>query len=433
MQRLLYQNLISWKNSANRKPLLIKGARQVGKTWLMKLFGEQEYENFVYINFENNKVLQNIFASDFNINRIITALEIESGKSIKVNNTLIILDEIQEANGALTALKYFYENAPNYHVISAGSLLGIALSKQTSFPVGKVDFLNLCPLNFSEFLKALQQDALLNLLKSRDWALISTFKAKFIELLKQYYFIGGMPEVVLAFSKNNNFEEVRALQNAILQAYELDFSKHAPHDIVPRIRMLWQIIPSQLAKENKKFIYGHIKSGTRAKDYELAMSWLIDCGLIHQVNRVSKPAIPLKAYQDFNAFKLFIVDVGLLCAMVNLDVKTLIDGNNLFQEFKGALTEQYVLQQLLTESNIDIYYWSAENATAEIDFLIQHKGKLIPLEVKAEENLKAKSLKLFTEKFKSEKAIRTSMSDFREENWLINLPLYGIDGIVDKF
>ena len=426
MYREQVQQLINWKNSSARKPLLIKGARQVGKTWLMKSFGESEYENCIYVNFESNKRLQNIFTDDFDIRRIITALEVETGKSITSKSTLIILDEIQEANGALTALKYFYENAPEFHIISAGSLLGVALSKQTSFPVGKVAFLNLYPLSFPEFLEAINERPLLKLLKSKDWKLITAFKSKYIQLLKQYYFIGGMPEVVSTFAKNKDFAEARDLQNKILQAYELDFSKHAPNEIVPRIRMLWNSILSQLAKENKKFIYGAIKSGARAKEYELALAWLIDCGLIHQIKRVTKPAIPLKAYEDFTAFKLFLVDVGLLVAMGNVDAKSIIDGNALFQEFKGALTEQYVLQQLLTNPQLSIYYWAAENATAEIDFLIQNEGKLTPIEVKAEENLKAKSLKLFYDKFKVEKAIRTSMSDYREEDWLINLPLYAI-------
>ena len=426
MYREQVQELINWKNSSARKPLLIKGARQVGKTWLMKSFGESEYENCIYVNFESNKRLQNIFTDDFDIRIIITALEVETGKSITSKSTLIILDEIQEANGALTALKYFYENAPEFHIISAGSLLGVALSKQTSFPVGKVAFLNLYPLSFPEFLEAINERPLLKLLKSKDWKLITAFKSKYIQLLKQYYFIGGMPEVVSTFAKNKDFAEARDLQNKILQAYELDFSKHASNEIVPRIRMLWNSIPSQLAKENKKFIYGAIKSGARAKEYELALEWLIDCGLVHQIKRVTKPAIPLKAYEDFTAFKLFLVDVGLLVAMGNVDAKSIIDGNALFQEFKGALTEQYVLQQLLINPQLSIYYWAAENATAEIDFLIQNEGKLTPIEVKAEENLKAKSLKLFYDKFKVEKAIRTSMSDYREEEWLINLPLYAI-------
>lgn len=432
MIRAAKSALYKWKNSATRKPLLIKGARQVGKTWLIKTFGKEEYEQCVYVNLESNKRLQQIFIEDFDVPRIITALQIETGVTITADNTLIILDEIQEAEGAITSLKYFYENAPQYHIISAGSLLGVALNKQTSFPVGKVDFLNLYPLSFTEFLMALNEKPLLDLLISKDWKLITTFKSRYIQLLKQYYYVGGMPEAVLAFSQNNNFYEVRDIQKKILTAYEQDFSKHAPNEIVPRIRMLWNAVPAQLSKENKKFIYGAVKQGARAKDYELAISWLIDCGLIHKINRVAKPAIPLKAYEDFSAFKIFMVDTGLLGAMAELDVKTLLEGSVLFEEFKGALTEQYVLQQLITIEEISIYYWSANNATAEIDFLIQTSGTVTPIEVKAEENLQAKSLRLFSQKFNSSKAIRTSMSDYREEDWLINLPLYAISTLAEK-
>lgn len=426
MERVEKAQLIKWKQSGNRKPLLIRGARQVGKTWLMKAFGREEYTQCAYVNFESNKTLKNIFTDDFDIRRIITALQIETGVTIDTSNTLIILDEIQEAPGALTSLKYFQENAPQYHIISAGSLLGVALNRHTSFPVGKVDFLDLYPLSFTEFLEALGEKPLLDLLKSNDWTLIKNFKVKYIQLLKQYYYVGGMPEVVLSFSKNTDFNEVRNIQKRILAAYEQDFSKHAPNEIVPRIRMLWNTIPAQLAKENKKFIYGVIKQGARAKDYELAMSWLIDCGLIHKVNRASKPAIPLKAYEDFSAFKLFMVDIGLLGAMVDVDVKTLLEGNIVFEEFKGALTEQFVLQQLVVNKELATYYWSAENATAEIDFLVQYAGHVVPIEVKAEENLQAKSLKTFCQKYKPLTAIRTSMSDFRKEDWLTNLPLYAI-------
>jgi len=392
----------------------------------MKAFGKGEYEKCVYINLESNKRLQQIFSGDFDIPRIITALEIESSVTIEAQNTLIILDEIQEAPGAITSLKYFYENAPEYHIISAGSLLGVALNRQTSFPVGKVDFLELFPLSFPEFLEAKDETRLLKLLVSKDWQLINSFKSKYIQFLKEYYYVGGMPEAVWSFVQTNNFEEARSVQKKILAAYEQDFSKHAPNEIVPRIRMLWNSIPAQLSRENKKFIYGAVKPGARSKDYELAMSWLIDCGLIHKVNRVAKPAIPLKAYEDFSAFKLFIVDTGLMSAMADVDVRTLIDGNILFQEFKGALTEQYVLQQLISEG-WSVYYWSAENATAEIDFLVQGTGTLLPIEVKAEENLKAKSLKLFHQKYHPAKAFRTSMSDYREEDWLINFPLYAIN------
>ena len=430
MERIATTELIKWKRNPDRKPLLIRGARQVGKTWLIKDFGKREYEQIAYVNLESSKSLQAVFSEDFDVRRIITALKIETGVNIEPTNTLIVFDEIQEAKGGLTSLKYFQENAPEYHIIAAGSLLGVALGKQTSFPVGKVDFLDLYPMSFSEFLIALEENDLLDLLESEDWVLIKTFSSKFIQLLKQYYYIGGMPEAVLRFSKNADFNEVRQIQKRILDAYEQDFSKHAPHEIVPRIRMLWNSIPAQLAKENKKFIYGIIKQGARAKDYELAMSWLVDCGLVHKISRVTKPAIPLKAYEDLSAFKLFVVDVGLLCAMVDVDVKTLLEGNNLFEEFKGALTEQFVIQQLILLKEMSTYYWSAEKATAEIDFLVQFSGQIIPIEVKAEENLKAKSLKLFCQKYKPTTAIRTSMSNFRKEDWLLNLPLYAISNLL---
>ena len=426
MKRNEINYLLNWKHSDTRKPLIIKGARQVGKTWLMKEFGRIEYQKTAYINFKNNAALKTLFVDNFDIKRVITAIQIETGITVEPSNTLIIFDEIQEAPGALTSLKYFQENAPEYHVISAGSLLGVALNNQTSFPVGKVEFMDLHPFDFTEFLEALNEKPLLDLLKNHDWSLITGFKSRFIELLKQYYYVGGMPEAVLSFSQKKDFKTVREIQKRILIAYEQDFSKHARNEIVPRIRMLWNSIPAQLAKENRKFIYGIIRQGARAKDYELAMSWLIDCGLIHKVNNVTKPVIPLKAYEDFGAFKLFLVDVGLLAAMTDLDEKTLLQGNTVFEEFKGALTEQYVLQQLITRKGSGIYYWSPENARSEIDFLTQVSGQIIPIEVKAEENLKAKSLKVYREKYNPAMAVRTSMSDFRKEEWLINLPLYAI-------
>ena len=426
MERIAMQALKSWKNKPKRKPLIIRGARQVGKTWLMKEFGKNEYSQTAYVNFESSKLLKTLFVDNFDIQRIITALQIETGIQIDAENTLIIFDEIQEAEGAITSLKYFCENAPQYQIIAAGSLLGVALHMHTSFPVGKVEFLDLYPLNFTEFLLALNQQPLLNLLKSRDWTLIKSFKEKYIQFLKQYYFIGGMPEAVLSYRTQNDFREVRLIQKRILSAYEQDFSKHAPGEIVPRIRMLWNSIPAQLAKENKKFIYGAVKLGSRAKDFELALSWLIDCGLVHKVCRASKPGIPLKVYEDYGTFKLFIADVGLLGAMGDIDVKTLIEGNVIFEEFKGALTEQYVLQQLLTIPDLAIYYWSAERSSSEIDFLVQSIGEVIPIEVKAEENLQAKSLKTFCQKYAPTTPIRTSMSDFRKEDWLTNLPLYAI-------
>ncbi len=425
MNRNAFSYLEHWKRSKTRKPLILRGARQVGKTWLLKAFGSG-YPKCAYVNFESSAALKSLFSGDFDIRRIITALQIETGVVIEPENTLIVLDEIQEAPGALTSLKYFQETAPDYHIVSAGSLLGVALGGQNSFPVGKVDFLDLYPLDFSEFLQALGEQPLLDLLKSQDWVLIKTFAPRYIELLKQYYYIGGMPEAVLSFSGNRDFREVRDIQRRILISYEHDFSKHAPNDIVPRIRMVWNSIPAQLAKENRKFIYGLIRQGARAKEYELAISWLADCGLIHQVHNVSKPALPLKAYEDLSAFKLFLVDVGLLTAMTELDVKTLLRGSSLFEEFKGALTEQYVLQQLIGNKDISLYYWSPENGRAEIDFLGQIAGAVLPLEVKAAENLRSKSLKFYYQKYQPQMALRTSLSDYRKEEWIMNVPLYAI-------
>lgn len=424
MERFQYRKLIEWKRSNVRKPLIIRGARQVGKTWLMKQFGAHEYSVTAYINFESSKALKNLFSDDFDIKRIIRAIEIETGVQVNPENTLIIFDEIQECEGAITSLKYFFENAPQYHILAAGSLLGVALHKHTSFPVGKVDFLDLCPLSFGEFLLASNKKSLYDLLESQDWTLITSFKLKFIESLRQYYYIGGMPEAVFSFVNESDFKKVREIQNRILSAYEQDFSKHAPYEIVPRIRMIWHSIPSQLAKENRKFIYGMLKKGARAKDFEMALTWLIDAGLIYKINRVSKPAMPLIAYMDISAFKIYLLDVGLLGAMGNIDIKTLLEGNSIFQEFKGAITEQYALQQLKNFENLSVCYWSNEKSSSEIDFMVQYEGNVIPVEVKSEENLQAKSLKSFQQQFKPAISIRTSMSDFRIDDWLNNLPLY---------
>lgn len=429
MKRDRINDLIVWKNSPSRKPLLIRGARQVGKTWLIREFGNTQYEQYVYVNFEKSKHLKALFVDNFDIKRIIVALQIESGLTIHANNTLLLFDEIQAVPEAITALKYFQEDAPEYHIISAGSLLGVAMHSNISFPVGKVDFMDLYPLSFLEFLNAIGECTLIDLLHRGDWELITVYKSKFIERLRQYYYVGGMPEAVLNFCDNNDFVKVRNIQKQILTSYEQDFSKHAPNVIVPRIRMAWNSIPSQLAKENRKFIYGHIKEGSRAKDYELAISWLIDCGQAYKIFRVNKPGFPLKAYEDLSAFKLFLVDIGLLAAMGDIDVKTLLDGNAIFTEFKGALTEQYVLQQLIGSEKYSIYYWSAKRSSAEIDFVVQLEDLAIPIEVKAEENLQAKSLKVYQEKFSPRLAIRTSMSNFRRHDWLVNIPLYAISQI----
>jgi len=431
MQRELLNFLFKWKEKVDRKPLIIRGARQVGKTWLMKEFGKTYYNNIAYVNFETTLSLHHIFESGFEVERLIMALKIETGVDIIPSETLIILDEIQECEAAITSLKYFQENANQYHIVAAGSLLGVASNKKRSFPVGKVDFLDLHPLSFSEFLLAVNEPLLLDLLQKKDWGLITAFKSKYIDLLKYYYYVGGMPEVVLTFINHKDFKKVREKQLNILKSYEQDFSKHAPNEIVPRIRLVWQSIPSQLARENRKFTYGNLKKGARAREFELAIEWLTNAGIVHKVNRCNKPGMPLIAYTVLSDFKLYILDVGLLAAMGNLDIHTLISEQSLFEEFKGALTEQYVLQQLKSIDHLPIYYWSAEKATAEIDFLIQYQNRIIPIEVKSAENLKAKSLKTYHQKFSPEISIRTSLSDYRKEDWLFNLPLYACCSFIE--
>lgn len=429
MYRIAIEKLMKWKERKYRKPLIIEGARQVGKTWLMKEFGKQAYADTVYINFDSNSRMAELFASDLNTDRLIIGLELYSGKKIRPDSTLLIFDEVQEVPRALTSLKYFCENAPQYHIVCAGSLLGIALHGGTSFPVGKVDFLKLYPLSFKEFLMAMSMERFAELLEKKDFQMISGFRQTYIDALKQYYFVGGMPEAVQRFLENKDFNEVREVQKRILAAYEQDFSKHAPNEIVPRIRMLWNSIPSQLAKENKKFVYGLLREGARAKEYETAIMWLCDCGLVHKVSRVRAAGIPLKAYEDLKAFKLFLVDVGLLGCMAGLHQSTLLDGSSLFTEFKGSLTEQYVCQQLKTIDDLNLYYYTNDRGSCEVDFIIDTGGQIIPLEVKAEVNLKAKSLKTYREKFSPEISVRTSMTDFKKEDWLINLPLYAIEQI----
>ena len=429
MYRYKIEELKKWKESPTRKPMIIRGARQVGKTWLMKEFGKEFYEKCAYINFDDNRRMNKLFEEDFDLDRIIQGLKIESGVNIEPENTLIIFDEIQETPKALKALKYFCENAREYHIISAGSLLGVAIHEGTSFPVGKVDFMDLTPLSFFEFLEALGENELLKLLKNNDFPMIEVFNTKIKEYLKLYYYVGGMPEVVNAYATNKDLKEVRKIQKELLAAYEQDFSKHAPSNIVPRIRQLWNNIPTQLAKENKKFIYGLIKEGARAREYEIALSWLIDCGIVYQINRVNNCKVPLSAYQDFNAFKLYLLDVGLLAAMAETDEKTLLDENEIFVEFKGSLTEQYVLCQLKQCTDLNVFYWTADTGTAKIDFITQIRGNNVPIEVKASENLQAKSLKTFVQKYNTEINVRTSMSNYRKEDWLINVPLYSIGNI----
>lgn len=427
MYRIAIEKLYKWKNSKHRKPLIIEGARQVGKTWLMKEFGKQAYADTVYINFDSNSRMADLFSADLDTDRLIMGLELYAGRKINPDNTLLIFDEVQEVPRALASLKYFYENAPQYHIVCAGSLLGIALHQGTSFPVGKVDFLKLYPLSFSEFLMATGNERFAELLKKQDYEMITSFKQTYIDALKHYYFVGGMPEAVQSFAESKDFNEVRAIQKRILAAYEQDFSKHAPNEIVPKIRMLWNSIPSQLARENKKFIYGLVREGGRAREYETAIMWLSDCGLVHKVSRVNAAGIPLKAYEDLKAFKLFIVDVGLLGCMTGLRQRTLLDGDDLFAEFKGALTEQYVCQQLKTIEDLGVYYYTNDRGSCEIDFVVDNGEQIVPIEVKAETNLRAKSLKTYRERFEPELSVRTSMADYKKEDWLLNLPLYAIE------
>jgi len=426
MKRDSFTELILWKENQRRKPLILRGARQTGKTWLLKKFGRTHFREFVYVNFEEASNLQSIFKSDFDISRIITALQIYSQKVISATDTLIVFDEIQSAENGITSLKYFYENAPQYYLIAAGSLLGMGLHSKVSFPVGKVDFMDLRPMTFSEFLMALHEDNLAEAIGKKDWAALSLFHNKLVEYLKYYLYVGGMPEVVQVFSETRDWEQVRKVQTQILNSYEADFSKHTPKEIVPRVRMVWQSIPAQLAKENKKFVYGVIRDGARAKDFEIAIQWLADCGLVIKIHRLSKPGIPLIAYQDLSVFKLFLVDVGLLGAMAGIHISVLLNGNDVFTEFKGALTEQFVMQQLRIESNRYIGYWTNERSTSEVDFIIQDNGNIVPFEVKSGENLRAKSFRLFCEKYAPQRAVRTALTPYKKEDWMTNIPLYAI-------
>ena len=426
MYRCAMKELKKWKNKEDRKPMILMGARQVGKTWIMKEFGKSEYDQVAYISFYNNERMNDVFDMDFDIERIIMNLNIESGVTITPNNTLIILDEIQNAPKALESLKYFCEEASEYHVIAAGSLLGVAVHENVSFPVGKVDMLDLYPLSFREFLLAMNEKNLVLALNSKDFSIIDNFSDKFLFWLKNYYFVGGMPAVVDSFRKNKDYEKVRQIQKDILRQYEQDFGKHVDAKNLPRIRMVWQSIPIQLAKENKKFFFGQIKKGARSSDFEIAIQWLIDSGLIYKVNRVNEPHLPLKAYINMSAYKLFILDVGLLGALSDLPAKTILEKDEIFVEFKGAFTEQYVLQQLICDTRYTPFYYGTEKSTFEQDFMIQMEDKIVPIEVKAEGNVRSQSLKAYCEKYHPEKAIRFSALKYMDQEWMVNIPLYAI-------
>ena len=430
MKRTALQQLIAWKDNPQRKPLIIRGARQTGKTWLMKEFGRQAFTDTVYINFENEPRFKSLFTQDYDTNRIIATIQLFYGKAIDAANTLIIFDEIQAVEGGITSLKYFYENAPQYAIVAAGSLLGISLHPNTSFPVGKVSFLDLYPLSFSEFLSANGKEMLVQTMAQGQWELLTPFHEELLGLLRTYLYVGGMPEVVQKWIDTHDYFEVRNLQHDILRSYQADFSKHAPIEQVPRLDMVWNSLPAQLSKENKKFVYGVIREGARAKEFELAIMWLYNCGLVLKSHRIRVPHIPLMAYQDLQAFKLFMVDVGLLSALSGLDAQTLIDGNAIFTEFKGALTEQYIMQELTTLHLDYIGYWTNERSTSEVDFVVQRQGKIIPIEVKSGENLRSRSFTNFCQTYSPAEAIKTSILPFHADKMVLNVPLYGIAAVL---
>ena len=424
MERSIYSSLKKWKESPTRKPLILQGARQVGKTYILKEFGAREYSEVVYINCDDNNDMQNMFV-DYDVDRIIRSMSAISGISIKPSTTLLILDEIQEVERGLASLKYFCEKAPEYHVAVAGSLLGITLHEGTSFPVGKVDMLYMYPMDFEEFLLAMGKEQLVELLCNNSWATLTPLRGMLTELLRQYYFVGGMPEAVKAYVERGDIWEVRSIHSKIIDAYRNDMSKHVPKQQVQRINMVWNSIPSQLARDNKKFIYGALRKGARANDFEIAIQWLVDSGLVHKVHRISKPVVPLKFYEDMASFKLFLLDCGLLGALSETPPEQILIGDNVFEEYKGAFTENYVLQQLKSLPRTFVYYYSNDNSTLEIDF-VQHEAHVIPIEVKAEENLRAKSLRQFVTDNAGLHGVRFSMSDYREQDWLTNVPLWAV-------
>ena len=430
MYRKAMEHLIAWKNSSRRRPLILQGARQVGKTWLVLEFGKVHFRHTAYVMLLGNQGMQTVFAGSLEPKRLLEAIEVDTGVKIDPDNTLVVFDEVQECPRALTALKMFNEQMPQLAIIAAGSLLGVALHQGVSFPVGKVDHLDLYPLKFTEFLSATGDEALSTLLEKRDFSLITAFKEKYVDALKRYYYVGGMPEAVQVFIDEGSYQAVRNIHNRLLYDYDHDFSKYASGELSERIRLVWESIPSQLAKENRRFIYSALRPGARARNFEVAIQWLVDSGLLVRVDRVSKPGIPLSSYQDFGVFKLFLLDVGLLGAASHLQASALIDGNRLFEEFKGALTEQYVCQQMISACGLRPYYWSAENSQGEVDFLYEESGAIVPIEVKAEENLRSKSLKAFLDKYELPRAVRLSMADYREQEWLTNIPLYAINTLI---
>ena len=434
MKRKLYNALIEWKNDPDRKPLVLEGARQVGKTWLLKEFGKNEYQNLVYVNFHDDPEAQEIFRVDLKVDRIMYLLESITNQKITAGKTLIFMDEIQEAYRGLDSLKYFCENAREQHVVVAGSLLGTTHRKGESYPVGKVNLLTLYPMTFEEFLWAKGEEKIDEMLARADWEMLQILDSKVQELLRQYYYVGGMPEAVLQYTTKGDVNKVRRIHEEILRTYDNDFAKHAG-DETERIRMVWESIPNQLAKENKKFIYGAVKEGGRARDFEIAIEWLVRAGLVYKIRRCKNPEMPLKFYEDFDAFKLYLLDVGLLGAMSKASPRLMLINNGVFTEFKGAFTENYVLEQLKSMDGLDAYYFSKDNSTQEVDFLVQTAERVIPIEVKAEENVKSKSLKQFVTVDHAEKnlkGLRCSMKPYIDQDWMENIPLYGVLGYINK-
>lgn len=426
MERFVYQQILDWKNSPTRKPLVLNGARQVGKTWLLKEFAQKEYAKMAYVVCRKNPVVKEIFKVDFNMDRILRALRALTGVDITPGDTLIVLDEIQDVPEALEALKYFREDAPDYHVAVAGSLLGLSMHAGTSYPVGQVNTINVYPMNYEEFLLAKGEVQLQKLLASKDYQTTNLLHQKYTDLLRQYFYVGGMPEAVLEYVTTENLQRVREIQQEILNGYDMDFSKHAPSDQVARIRMVWQTIPSQLFRENKKFLYGAVNKGSRAKDFEIALQWLCDAGLAYRVQRVSKPELPLKIYVEMNAFKLYLLDIGLLGAMADVQPAQILVNNDIFREYKGGMTEQYVLQQKKSHGVDGVYYHTTDSSRLEIDFLMQRDGALLPIEVKAEGNVRSNSLTTLLRNNPNLHAERYSMLPYIEQEYLTNVPLYAV-------
>lgn len=423
MKRDIYNQLLNWKNKSQRKPLILNGARQVGKTYILKQFGQNEYKKFAFFSLDRDQKVIEVFEKGGNVPDILLALSAISEVDITPGDTLVVLDEIQNCPKALEALKYICEDAPDVHVIVAGSLLGLSLHHGVSYPVGKVEELRLYPMTFIEFLNAMGKSRLADIITTKNWDVMALIEAEYISLLRQYYYVGGMPAAVLAHVEQRGLKEIREIQQQIITDYRRDFSKHAPEREVPRINMVWDSIPAQLAKENKKFVYGAVKKSARAADFEMAIQWLIDAGLAYKMPRVNNAKMPLKFYEDANAFKLFMLDVGLMGAMAEASAQSMLVGNDIFSEYKGAFTELYVYTQLKT-LNLSLYYHSVDNSTIEIDFLTQWRDKVVPIEVKAEVNVKSKSLHTFINANPALKGIRYSMLPYKEQEWMTNIPLY---------